>query len=84
MYANYHGLQALLSRQRGNFNFTAAYTFSKVLGIRTGDPNGSRTGSEYIWDVREHNYGVMGQDRTHVATASRAAGCCRSSRTRAR
>ena len=29
-YANYHGLQALLSRQRGSFNFTAAYTFSKL------------------------------------------------------
>jgi len=70
MYANYHGLQALVARQRGRFNFTASYTFSKVLGIRTGDPNGSRTGSEYIWDVRSHNYGVMGQDRTHVATAS--------------
>jgi hypothetical protein len=70
MYANYHALQTLLSRQRGMFNFTAAYTFSKVLGIRTGDPNGSRTGSEYIWDSRSYNYGVMGQDRTHVATAS--------------
>jgi hypothetical protein len=70
MYANYHGLQALVSRQRGKFNFTAAYTFSKVLGIRTGDPNGARTGSEYIWDVRSHNYGVMGQDRTHVASGS--------------
>jgi carboxypeptidase family protein len=70
MFANYHGLQALVSRQRGKFNFTAAYTFSKVLGIRTGDPNGARTGSEYIWDVRSHNYGIMGQDRTHVASAS--------------
>ena len=35
-YSNYHALQTLLSRQRGNFNFTAAYTFSKTLGIRSG------------------------------------------------
>ncbi len=69
-YANYHGLQALVSRQRGKFNFTAAYTFSKVLGIRAEDPNGSRNGSEYIWDPRTHNYGVFGSDRTHVASAS--------------
>jgi len=70
MYANYNGLQALLARQRGRFNFTAAYTFSKVLGIRSQDSNGQRLGSEYIWDVRSHNYGVFGQDRTHVASAS--------------
>jgi len=70
MYANYNGLQALVARQRGKFNFTAAYTFSKVLGIHGGDPNGQAIGSEYIWDVRTHNYGVLGQDRTHVASAS--------------
>ena len=38
-YQNYHGLQLLLARQRGHFNFTLAYTFSKALGIR-GDPQG--------------------------------------------
>jgi hypothetical protein len=70
MYVNYHGLQALLSRQRGRFNFTAAYTFSKVMGIRSEDPSGARNGSEYIWDVRTHNYGILGNDRTHVASAS--------------
>jgi hypothetical protein len=70
MYANYHGLQTFVSRQRGKFNFTAAYTFSKILGIRGNDPNNGAFGSEYIWDVRTHNYGVLGQDRTHVASAS--------------
>ena len=35
---NYHGLQSLLSRQRGKFNFTLAYTFSKALGIRGDAP----------------------------------------------
>src|SRR6185295_12349732 len=36
MYQNYHGLQALLARQRGNLNFTLAYTFSKSRGFRSG------------------------------------------------
>jgi hypothetical protein len=70
MYYNYHGMQAFVSRQRGRFNFTAAYTFSKVIGVRSQDPNGQRVGSEYIWDVRTHNYGILGQDRTHVASGS--------------
>jgi hypothetical protein len=68
MYSNYAGLQALLSRQRGNFNFTAAYTFSKTLGIRAGGTNGLVWGSEYIVDPRTFYYGVLGSDRTHVAS----------------
>jgi hypothetical protein len=67
MYTNYHALQALLSRQRGNFNFTASYTFSKVLGIRTSQ-NGQSWGSEYIVDPKQFYYGVQGSDRTHVAS----------------
>jgi len=70
MYQNYHGLQALVSRQRGRFSLTGAYTFSKALGIRSGDPGGSRTGSEYILDPRQFNYGVLGNDRTHVASGA--------------
>jgi hypothetical protein len=77
LYANYHGLQALLSRQRGRFNFTLAYTFSKGLGIRAGDNTGPGAVSEYLKDAkgnpvdqRSFNYGVLGTDRTHVATAS--------------
>ena len=68
-YTNYHSLQTLLSRQRGNFNFTAAYTFSKSLGIRTNE-TGQSWGSEYIVDQREFYYGISGQDRTHVASLS--------------
>jgi hypothetical protein len=70
MYQNYHGLQALLSRQKGRFNFTGAYTYSKTLGVRSGDPGGSRTGSEFILDPRQYNYGVLGSDRTHVASVA--------------
>ncbi len=70
-YQNYHALQALLSRQRGRFNFTASYTFSKNLGLKGADTNGfSANASEYLLDPREYNYGVLGGDRTHVASLS--------------
>jgi len=68
MSQNYHGLQALLSRQRGDFNFTLAYTFSKALGFR-GDAQGPAVGSEYILTpYHNFDYGVLSYDRTHVAT----------------
>ena len=38
VFQNYHGLQTLLARQRGDFNYTLAYTFSKALGIRGDRP----------------------------------------------
>jgi hypothetical protein len=67
--SEYHGMQALLARQRGSFNYTLAYTFSKVLGIRSG--RGPALGSEYVLTpYRNFNYGVGSDDRTHVATAS--------------
>lgn len=76
IYSNYHGLQSLLSRQRGNFNFTLAYTFSKALGIRANG-TGPAAVSEYLKDAsgnpvdtRSFNYGVSSLDRTHVLTAS--------------
>ncbi len=76
-YGNYNGLQSLLSRQRGRLNFTLAYTFSKALGIRSAAGNGPSAVPEYLKDAkgnpvdqRSFNYGVLGTDRTHVATAS--------------
>jgi hypothetical protein len=70
MFQNYHGIQALLARQRGAFNFTLAYTFSKAMGIR-GDAQGPGVGSEYILSpYRNFNYGVLAYDRTHVATGT--------------
>jgi len=72
MYQNYHGLQALLARQRGEFNFTVAYTFSKALGFRSGIGGNQAVGSEYLFpnNYRQVNYGVLKDDRTHVATAA--------------
>ena len=70
MYTNYHALQALLSRQRGNFNFTASYTFSKVLGIRTSQ-NGAGPGARSTsCDPRQFYYGIQGSDRTHVGSVA--------------
>jgi hypothetical protein len=77
MESNYHAMQFLLARQRGSFNFTAAYTFSKVLGVRSGRGNPGGLGSEFLLgldgqtvDLRDINYGVGVDDRTHVATGS--------------
>jgi len=72
MSQNYHGLQALLARQRGDFNFTLAYTFSKNLGYRSGIGGNQSVGSEYLFpnNYRQVNYGILSTDRTHVATAA--------------
>jgi carboxypeptidase family protein len=67
LYTNYQSAQVLLSRQRGHFNFTAAYTFSKSLGVRS-DVQGNPGLSEYYFDPRQYSYGVLGNDRTHVAS----------------
>ena len=72
-YQKYNGLQALLARQRGNFNFTLSYTFSKALGIvgNTGGTGGggSNPGPEYVLPANDL-YGILNYDRTHVATLS--------------
>src|SRR5262245_31996906 len=64
--SNYHSLQMTLSRQSGkNLQFFATYTFSKVLGTRSGefadlDP----------LDVRGRSYGILDYDRTHIFNLS--------------
>jgi hypothetical protein len=71
LYSNYHSMQTLLSRQRGRFNFTAAYTFSKALGVWGDIQGNSNSGlSEYQFDMRRYNYGILPNDRTHVASAA--------------
>jgi hypothetical protein len=71
-FQNYHGLQSLLSRQRGRFNFTFAYTLSKALGTLTGGAvsQGNAAVSEYQFDQRRSIYGVLRTDRTQVAAVS--------------
>jgi hypothetical protein len=62
-YQNYNALQTLLSRQGSRLSFTAAYTWSKALGIR-GGAQGSTT--QPPGDIRDFAYGVLGYDRRHV------------------
>lgn len=63
-YQNYNSLQVTLSRQTGRVNYLASYTFSKSLGVRTG--NAAEGASADQLDLRGHNYGILANDRTHV------------------
>ncbi len=63
-YQNYNALQTLLSRQSSKFSFTAAYTWSKALGIRGGG-QGSTT-QPPGGNIRDFAYGILGYDRAHV------------------
>ena len=58
--SSYHSGQLTLSRQRGALTYTAAYTFSKALGVLAGDGGGTDA-----LDVRNRNFGVLNYDRTH-------------------
>jgi hypothetical protein len=64
--SNYHSLQMTFSRQTGkNLQFFATYTFSKVLGLTTGEF------ADYDpIDARGRSYGVLNFDRTHVFNLS--------------
>jgi carboxypeptidase family protein len=62
-YQNYNALQTLISRSSSKFAFTAAYTFSKALGIRGG---GQGSTTQPAGDIRDSAYGVLGYDRRHV------------------
>ena len=67
LYANYHCLQTLLSRQRGRVNFTVAYTFSKNLGVRSDSYGGAgQSPPAAVLPVTQTLYGILGTDRTHV------------------
>ena len=67
-YQNYHGVQALLSRQGTRFSMTTAYSFSKALGIRGGGAGTGNQGQATIppGDLRDFTYGVLSYDRRHV------------------
>ena len=62
-YQNYNALQTLLSRQGSRFSYTAAYTWSKALGIRGG---GQGSTTQPPGDIRDSAYGVLGYDRRNV------------------
>ncbi len=66
-FQNYNSLQMTLSRQTGRVNYLASYTFSKSLGIRNGGNQGSQADT---LDLRGHNYGILGNDRTHAVNVA--------------
>jgi hypothetical protein len=59
---HYHSLQMTANRQTGRVNYSAAYTFSKALGV-AGAFYGSVTDS---FDLRRRSYGVLPFDRTQT------------------
>jgi len=64
-YSNYHSLQVLLAKQTGGLTYSAAYTFSKALGIRNGG-TGTGNGLGNTFFRKEHQYGVLAFDRTQA------------------
>ena len=63
-YQNYNALQTLLEPPgKPRFSYTAAYTWSKALGIRGG---GQGATTQPPGDIRDSAYGVLGYDRRHV------------------
>jgi hypothetical protein len=69
LYSNYHSWQNLLSRQTGTFSFTAAYTYSKALGIRGGQ-QGRAIQPPDLSLLRDYSYGVLGNDRRHLLSVA--------------
>jgi hypothetical protein len=59
--SNYNALQLQLSRRAGNVMFTAAYTFSKVLGQASSD-----TTNYYDGPNPQLNYGPLNYDVRHA------------------
>ncbi|MHB8736235.1 MAG: carboxypeptidase-like regulatory domain-containing protein, partial [Terriglobales bacterium] len=71
---NFHGLtqhydsfQLTASRQTGKLNYSAAYTFSKVLGVGGGFYGASNLDS---FNTRGRSYGPLSYDRTHALTVA--------------
>ncbi len=69
LYSNYHSWQNLLSRQTGKLSFTAAYTFSKALGIRGGS-RAQRSSRPIRASSASISYGVLGNDRRHILSVA--------------
>jgi hypothetical protein len=61
-YGNYNSLQTTVRLRRGWLTYSAAYTFSKAMGIRGVNDLGFATNPFSIRD----NYGPLAYDRTHL------------------
>jgi len=67
--ANYNGLQASWARQTGRISYNLNYTWSKALGTQ-GAGGGAGSGLQVDSTGPQHNYGVLGTDRSHVVNLS--------------
>ncbi|MDQ6677386.1 MAG: Plug and carboxypeptidase regulatory-like domain-containing protein [Acidobacteriota bacterium] len=67
--SNYNAFQATAHKQAGRLNFSAAYTFSKALGLGDGQ-NGADSSTFDPFDPRGRSYGPLPYDRTHQAQFS--------------
>lgn len=63
-YSNYNGLQASMIKQSGALTYNVNYTWSKALGIRGTNGNGSVGDSLNL----RNNYGLLPYNRKHAAS----------------
>jgi hypothetical protein len=65
-WANYHSMQASLTRQTGSLIFGLNYTWSKALGVRGNWDTGALADPVNP----HHDYGILSFDRRHVFNAN--------------
>jgi hypothetical protein len=66
LHSTYHSLQTTWSKWNGPFHYNVNYTWSKALGGRGADGNGSAPDATNF----RNDYGITAYDRTHVFNAS--------------
>jgi hypothetical protein len=69
-YANYNSLQAQWNKQQGRLTYGVNYTFSKVLGVQGGGPQGEGNGLPVDPFNYRDSYGPLNFDRTHIFNAT--------------
>jgi len=62
--SNYNGMQLYAAKRTGNLEFTASYTWSKVLTDTSGNGDGLDVGEDPF--NRHYNYGPASFDRRHI------------------
>jgi hypothetical protein len=66
--SNYNGMQLYAAKRTGNLEFTASYTWSKVLTDTSGNGDGLDVGEDPF--NRHYNYGPASFDRRHIFVAT--------------
>ncbi len=66
LHSTYHSMQVTWSKWNGPFHYNINYTWSKALGGRGADGNGSVPDATNF----RNDYGITAYDRTHIFNAS--------------